>query len=80
MALPAAVARLGRSLRLDPVGAGLYVEAKSLQVPAVLIMLFILGALLLPSVHRRRGAAPAEMEPEPGPPGSAAPRASACAR
>ena len=36
-----------------------------------LIMLFILGALLLPSVRRRRGASPAELEPEARPPGSA---------
>ena len=69
VALPAAVAASAVLYVWTLWGAGLYVEAKSLQVPAVLIMLFILGALLLPSVHRRRGAAPAEQEPEPGPPG-----------
>jgi hypothetical protein len=71
VALPAAVGASAVLYVWTLWGAGLYVEAKSLQVPAVLIMLFILGALLLPSVRRRRGAAPEEMEPGPGPPGSA---------
>jgi hypothetical protein len=71
VALPAAVATSALLYFWTLFGAGLYVEAKSLQVPAALIMLFILGALLLPSVQRRRGAGPADQEPEPGPPGSA---------
>ena len=71
VALPAAVAASAILYLWTLSGAGLYVEAKSLQVPAVLIMLFILGALLLPSVRRRRGAPPSEQEPGPGPPGSA---------
>lgn len=71
VALPAAVAASALLYLWTLRSAGLYVEAKSLQVPAVLIMMFILGALLLPSVRRRSGAGPAEMEPDPGPPGSA---------
>ena len=71
VALPAAVAAALIVYLWSIFGAGLYVEAKALQVPAALIMLFILGALLLPTLERRRGAGPAEAEPEAGPPGSA---------
>lgn len=71
VALPAAVAASAVVYLYTLTDAGLYVEAKALQIPAALIMLFILGALLLPSARRRRGAAPADLEPEAGPPGSA---------
>jgi hypothetical protein len=71
VALPAAIATALLVYLWTLHSAGLYVEAKALQVPAALIMLFILGALLLPSARLRRGAPPAELEVEPGPPGSA---------
>ena len=71
VALPAAVAASAVVYLCTLTDAGLYVEAKALQIPAALIMLFILGALLLPSARRRRGAAPADLEREAGPPGSA---------
>lgn len=46
--------------------AGLYVEAKALQVPAALLMLFILGALLLRpgSAERPAGTGPDGSEPD----------------
>ena len=71
IALPAAIATAAVVYLWSILSAGLYVEAKALQVPAALTMLFIISALLLPSVHRRHRGGPAEIEPEPGPPGSA---------
>lgn len=64
VALPAAIAASALVYLYTLTDAGLYVEAKALQVPATLIMLFILGALLLPEVRRRPGASPAEIEVE----------------
>jgi hypothetical protein len=71
VALPAAVIAAGAVYLWTLGHAGLYVEAKALQVPAALIMIFILGSLLLPGAGRRAGAGPAEVEADPGPPGSA---------
>ncbi|MBM3667229.1 MAG: hypothetical protein FJW90_07070 [Actinobacteria bacterium] len=63
LALPSAIAASALIYAGSIVAAGLYVEAKALQVPAALVMLFILGGLLLEDRPR-----PAAREPtgEPG--------------
>ena len=56
LALPAAVAGSAVIYLGTLATSGLYVEAKALQVPAALIMLFILGALLLPGPDKPRSS------------------------
>lgn len=68
VALLAAVAISGLVYLWTIFKAGLYVEAKALQVPAALIMLFILGALLLrPSDAEQPAGTALEADEPPGP-------------
>jgi hypothetical protein len=64
VALPAAVLASGILYLYTLNSAGLYVEAKALQVPAALIMMFILGALLLPEGAHRAAGQPEAPPPE----------------